>query len=177
MRGRLPHRIQLPSKDKAELQCLVADGRTEQRVARRARVLLAMAKRRTRVQALAAQLEMTPQGVWCVCQRYEERGWQAVLDAPRSGHPRRFGPLVRVEIEQLACCEPAGIGLHLTHWSSRSPAEVAALTGIVPHIAHSTVSLILRRADLQPHRFRYWKTATLDARFVRRASSILWCYE
>jgi DDE superfamily endonuclease len=85
--------------------------------------------------------------------------------------------LVRVQIEQLACCEPAGIGLQLTHWSTRSLAEVARAGGVVPHIAHSTVSLILRHATLQPHRCRYWKTPVLNADFVRQASQILWCYE
>jgi hypothetical protein len=85
--------------------------------------------------------------------------------------------LVRVQIEQLACCAPAGIGLHMTHWSTRTLAKAAVLEGIVPKIAHSTVSLILRRADLQPHRSRYWKTPRLDAQFVERASKVLWCYE
>jgi hypothetical protein len=85
--------------------------------------------------------------------------------------------LARVQIEQLACCEPAGVGLHLTHWSTRSLAKVAAAGGVVPHIAHSTVSLMLRQAELQPHRCRYWKTPALDGAFVRRASAILWCYE
>jgi DDE superfamily endonuclease len=88
-----------------------------------------------------------------------------------------FPPLVRVCIEQLACCEPAGIGLSMTHWSTRTLAKVAVRQGIVPQIAHSTVSLILRGADLQPHRSRYWKTPRLDGKFVERASKILWCYE
>jgi hypothetical protein len=88
-----------------------------------------------------------------------------------------FPPLARVQIEQLACCEPAGIGLQMTHWSSRSLAGSAVAQGIVPSIAHSTVALILRQATLQPHRYRYWKTPCLDAKFVERASRILWCYE
>jgi len=85
--------------------------------------------------------------------------------------------LERVEVEQLACCSPAGIGLQMTHWSTRSLARVAVERGIVPHIAHSTVSLILRSACLQPHRSRYWKTPTLNAEFRERASRILWLYE
>jgi len=60
----------------------------------------------------------------------------------------RFPPLERVEIEQMACCAPAGIGLHMTHWSTRSLALAAMARGIVPEISHSTVSLILRYADL-----------------------------
>ena len=89
----------------------------------------------------------------------------------------RFPPLERVEIEQLACCDPAGIGLQITHWSTRSLARMARERGIVPRIAHSTVSLLLRDADLQPHRSRYWKTPTLDAEFRQRAARVLWCYE
>lgn len=77
----------------------------------------------------------------------------------------------------LACCDPLGLGLHMTHWSTRSLAQVAVERGIVPAIAHSTVSLILRAADLQPHRSRYWKTPTLDASFIRATARILWCYE
>jgi hypothetical protein len=90
---------------------------------------------------------------------------------------QHFPPLIRVEIEQLACCETAGIGLEITHWSTRTLAKIAAQRGIVPKIAHSTVSLILRNADLQPHRSRYWKTPTLNAEFRERAGKILWCYE
>src|SRR4051812_18920596 len=86
-----------------------------------------------------------------------------------------FPPLERVEIEQLACCAPAGIGLHMTHWSTRSLSRVAVRRGIVPRIAHSTLSLILRYAALQPHRSRYWKTPTLNAVFRERATAVLEC--
>lgn len=96
---------------------------------------------------------------------------------PGQGDRGSFPPLQRVEIEQLACCAPAGIGLHMTHWATRSLAQIAMARGIVPRIAHSTVSLILRYADLQPHRSRYWKTPTLNATFRKRAASVLWCYE
>jgi hypothetical protein len=65
----------------------------------------------------------------------------------------------------------------MTHWSTRGLARVAAEHGLVPRIAHSTVSLILRAAELQPHRSRYWRTPTLDDDFVRRAARVLWCYE
>ena len=89
----------------------------------------------------------------------------------------RFPPLMRVQIEQLACCDPEGVGLHMTHWSARSLALAAIDQGLVPRIAYSTVSMILRDADLQPHRSRYWKTPTLDEKFRRRAARVLWCYE
>lgn len=98
-----------------------------------------------------------------------------MLHAP--GDRGRFPPLQRVEVERLACCEPAGVGLHMTHWSTRSLARVARRRRIAPAISHSTVAVILRDAQLQPHRSRYWKTATPDEDFHRKAARILWCYE
>jgi hypothetical protein len=77
----------------------------------------------------------------------------------------------------LACCDPLGLGLHMTHWSTRSLAQLAIERGLAPAISHSTVSLILRAADLQPHRSRYWKTPTLDDAFIEATAPILWCYE
>ena len=50
-------------------------------------------------------------------------------------------------------------------------------SGLVPHIAQSTVSLILNDADLQPHHSRYSITPTLNAEFLKRAGRILWIYE
>lgn len=88
-----------------------------------------------------------------------------------------FPPPQRVEIEQLACCAPAGLGPEMTHRSTRALAQVAVEREIVPQIAHSTISLILRHASLQPHRSRYWQTPTLNEKFRERASRILWCYE
>ncbi|MBI5033696.1 MAG: helix-turn-helix domain-containing protein, partial [Chloroflexi bacterium] len=68
------------------------DGRTEQRVARRSRILLAMEHPRTIVDDLAQRVAMTPTGVWYVCRRYETAGLDAIYDAPRTGTPARdFG--------------------------------------------------------------------------------------
>lgn len=159
------------------MQRLLDDGRTEQRTARRCRVLLDMRNPETIIEDLADQVRMTRTGIWYVCRRYEQSGLAAIYDAPRSGRPREISALQRVAIEQLACCDPAGLGLHLTHWSTRTLARMADLRGIRPKIAHSTVSLILRDADLQPHRSRYWITPTLNAEFLERASRILWLYE
>jgi len=177
MRRKPPHLIQLTQQDRQELERLVRNGRTEQRVARRARVLLAMEDTATVVAELAQRVEMERSAIWSLCRRYEARGWQAVFDAPRGGRPLVIPALERVQIEQLACCEPSGLGLEITHWSSRSLAQVAVERKIIPHVAFSTVALILQRADLQPHRYRYWKTPTLNAAFVKQAAQVLWCYE
>jgi hypothetical protein len=131
----------------------------------------------TVVAALSRETGMTRFGIWHLCRRYESVGLSAIYDAARSGRPRVISALERVAIEQLACCKPTGLGLEMTHWSMRSLTRIAKERGLVSHIAHSTVSLILREADLQPHRSRYWITPTLNATFLQRASRILWLYE
>lgn len=177
MRRRRPRTICLGRSDEGELERLIGDGRTEQRIARRGQVLLAMKDADTIVADLCQQTGMTRMGIWHLCRRYESAGLAAIYDAPRSGRPREITALQRVGIEQLACCEPSGVGLEMTHWSTRSLADIAMKRGVVPHIAQSTVSLILNDADLQPHRSRYWITPTLNEEFLERARRILWVYE
>ena len=92
MRRRPPHVIDLSPDDATYFEQLVHDGRTEQRVARRARILLAMANPATVVQELADHLEVDRTTIWHLCRRYEEVGVQAVEDAPREGRPRAFSP-------------------------------------------------------------------------------------
>ena len=93
MRRHPPRLIELSHEDEIALRQLVHDGKTEQRVARRARVLLAMAQSQTVVQELAQQVALCLPAIWQLCRRYEERGRAAVWDAPRSGRPRQFSPL------------------------------------------------------------------------------------
>lgn len=86
-------------------------------------------------------------------------------------------PLTRVEIERVACTDPTAYGLHLTHWDCRSLQQVVVEQKLVSSIHYTTVARMLASADLQPHRSRYWKTATIDEEFTRLAAQILWCYE
>ena len=93
MRRRPPHLIELPRADRRQLEKLLRDGHTEQRVARRARILLAMSDAETVVARLAEQVVQTRVAIWKLCRRYEEVGLEAVFDAPRSGRPWGISPL------------------------------------------------------------------------------------
>lgn len=93
MRRRPPHLIELLPSDRQRLESLLHDGRTEQRVARRARILLAMTDPETVVAQLAAQVALTRFAIWDLCRRYKEAGVEAVFDAPRLGRPWKISPL------------------------------------------------------------------------------------
>ena len=65
----------------------------------------------------------------------------------------------------------------MTHWSARTLEQVIVEKEIVTSIHYTSIALLLRRADLQPHRYRYWKTTQWDEEALERAAKILWCYE
>jgi hypothetical protein len=88
-----------------------------------------------------------------------------------------FPPLQRVPIERSAGTDPAAYGLHLTRWDCRSLEQVVVEQAIVGSIHSTTMARILADASLQPHRSRYWKTATIDEHVTTRAAKILWRYE
>jgi hypothetical protein len=90
MRRRKPRTIKLSHVDQGELERLLRDGRTEQRVARRSQVLLAMRNSRTIINELCRKVDMTRIGIWYLCRRYETIGLDAIYDAPRSGRPREI---------------------------------------------------------------------------------------
>lgn len=91
MQGRKPRGVELKPEDIAPLEGLVRSGKTEQRTAYRARVLLAL-HQGERVAPVSARVEHDPATLWRICRRYEERGLAAVHDAPRSGRPPRIFP-------------------------------------------------------------------------------------
>jgi len=103
----------------------------------------------------------------CAASCWTARAW---------GVRRRFPPLQRAQIVELACLEPVAKGLHITHWTSEDLARQAVADGIVSAISPRTIRQILNDVDLQPHRTRYWKTSRLDEQFKQRAEQVLWCY-
>ena len=115
MRRRKPKTIKLSRVDQREIQRLLDDGRTEQRIVRRGQVLLAMKNSKTVVSELCQEVGMTRVGIWYLCRRYDTMGLDAIYDSFRSGRPREISSLERVSIEQLACNEPSGVGLEMTH--------------------------------------------------------------
>ena len=100
---------------------------------------------------------------------------------PRVRDTRAFFPFTeRQVIEDLSCVEPASVGWPVTHWSQQSLAAAAGeleYLEYVDSIHQTTVGDILHEADLQLHRFRYWKTTVRDDEAVARALKILWYYE
>jgi transposase len=176
MRGRKPLPVHVTRADRAKLQRLARSLTAPWFQVRSARIVLAIADGQ-RTQAVAAHMQCAVDTVRRTCRRFDQLGLSGLLTlAKRSGRPARISPLQRAQIVELACLEPIAKGLHITHWSSADLARQARCDGIVPTISPRTIRRILQAVDLQPHRTRFWKTATLNAEFMSRAIRILWCY-
>ena len=145
-------------------------------MANRARALLAF-NRGERIGDVVHWLNWSRMGLWYLWRRYEQYGVDATFDAERSGRPPVFPPLELVQSERVARTDPAAYGLHLACWDCRSPQHIVVERGVVGSIHYTTVARFLASARLQPHRSRYWKTATVDERFTTLAARILWRYE
>lgn len=85
--GRKPTPLNLSPEDRRKLAAILADGRIEQRVARRARILVE-SDRGTSVGKIAEICDVNEATVWRICQKYRERGL-TLQDKPRPGRPRR----------------------------------------------------------------------------------------
>ena len=59
MRRRKPNILKISRADQQEIKRMLRDGRTQQRVVRRAQVLLAMKNRKTVVEELCQKVQMT----------------------------------------------------------------------------------------------------------------------
>lgn len=91
MRGRLPSEYKLSDNARRYLSEVAADGQLIQRIANRARALLAL-DRGERIVQILRWTGMSRMGVWHLWQRYTERGVEAIFDEERSGRPPTFSP-------------------------------------------------------------------------------------
>jgi hypothetical protein len=86
MKGRKPFEYKLEENDRHFLQEIATDGRVVQRIAIRARALLAL-DRGERICEIVRWTGLTRMALWYLWQRYTRRGVKAIFDAERSGRP------------------------------------------------------------------------------------------
>ena len=91
MRGRYPETYTLRAEDRHELNRIGADGQVAQRIATRARALLAL-DRGERIVEIVRWLGRSRAALWYLWQRYLQHGPAAVFDDERSGRPPVFSP-------------------------------------------------------------------------------------
>ncbi|MCA1678898.1 MAG: IS630 family transposase [Actinobacteria bacterium] len=156
--------ITLSDEERAALEAIVAAATSEQRMVRRARVVLLAADGLPN-RRIAVAVGLSEQKVAQWRNRFAERRLEGLADLPRSGRPLVYGHDKRVEVFKTAC-SPAPDGE--THWTVRSLAEEVG-------IGKSQTQAILAEADLKPHQVRSWLTS-LDPDFDTKQADVCGLY-
>lgn len=156
--------LRLQPQERASLRGVVRSTRSAAGWVRRAQVLLLLDEGRS-VRGVQAQTGMSFGRIlhWKKC--WQQKGLDALLDAPRPGRPKKLTPEKEAAILAATQSSPA---IPITHWSSR---RLARRVGVSP----VTVMRVWHKAGLQPHRLRRYM-ASPDPNFEAKAKAILGLY-
>ena len=160
--GRKTIEIVLSRKDRAELEAIVADGNTRQKIAKRARIVLLTAEG-TGVMAIMRQVEVSKTSVWRWQERFAEAGVAGLLKgkSKKPGKAPIADDIKRKVIETAVKERPA----NATHWSLR-------MLGAEIGISHTSVQRILGEHGLKPHLTRTFKFSERSPSFWPRRCRI-----
>lgn len=157
--------MNLNDRDRLQLNQMVRNGNTSQKVALRARIVLLSADG-VRTGEIMRQLVTTTPTITRWRNRYEREGIPGLLkDRSRPGRKRRIEEAkVREVVERTLREHPS----HATHWSTRS---LATVIGLSP----ASIQRIWKAYGLKPHRLRTFKLSR-DPHFVEKLQDIVGLY-
>ena len=157
--------LRVSREDREWLEALVRSGKTPQRVALRAHLVLRAAAGRPN-HALAKELGISRPTVLLWRKRYVEAGVAGLLkDAPRPGRKKRIGP---AKVEAIVNATLQTTPPDATQWSVRTLAKRQ-------RVSPATVHRIWQAHNLQPHRVETFKLSR-DPEFVRKLRDIVGLY-
>jgi transposase len=153
--------------DRTVLERLVADGKTPQKLAARARIVL-LSGRGLGTTAIMREAHVSKPTVWRWQEAYMEGGIGRLRKdkgkGPRAGKPR-IGDDVRLKIVTMTAKEKPA---NATHWSARMLAKAVG-------VGHTTVQRVWREHGLKPHLVRSFKLSN-DPQFAQKVQDIVGLY-
>jgi transposase len=157
--------LQIDRQDRATLEAWLRAATTEQRLALRARIILALADGCTNAEA-ARRLEVRTATVSKWRGRFLAAGAGGLGDRPRSGKPPSYRHATELRVLSLLDeAPPAGYG----HWNGR------LLAAALGDVSTSQVWRILRAHGIALQRRRSWCLST-DPQFAAKAADIVALY-
>ena len=163
--GPKPIPLELTDHERVALEGLVRRRNVGQALAQRARIVLACAEPGATNSGVARALGVSRPSVTTWRARFAALRLDGLVDAPRSGAPRRIGD---EEVGRVLALTLEETPANATHWSTRSMAKRAGLS-------QTAVSRIWRAFGLQPHRVETFKLST-DPAFVAKVRDVVGLY-
>jgi putative transposase len=142
---RRPSKIELTDEQRTTLTIWLSAGKTEQRLAKRAQVII-YATDGISLKDIAVKVGLGFQSCLKWRKRFVEHGLKGLRDIPRKGRPAVITPQERVHVMALACTKPDDAS---NQWTTT---KLADATGF----SRTTVHRILNEASLKPHKIDQW---------------------
>ena len=173
-----PH-IVLSSEQKAYLEKIVKSGKSEKREYDRARIILMDAGGKG-VNTIARELHTNRTKVYLTIDKALSFGVETALkDLSGRGKKRTIGNEGRAFIIRTACTQPSELGYPYEIWTNRLLTnhirENAPEEYDLKSISNGTVSKILTRSNIRPHKIRYYMEKT-DPEHERKEAEVLHVY-
>ncbi len=148
----------------------------------RAKMMLSYASGET-ISSIARALQTNrPKVERCIDKALQLGPLTALEDVPRKGRPTAITPEARVWVVSLACQKPGDLGYPEELWSTRLLARhvrehcTAAGHPSLSKLARGTVSKILSKHDIRPHKVRYYLERR-DPEFDDKMAQVLFIYK
>ena len=162
---RTSKRIEVSDEDRVQLNQVVRNGNTPQKVALRARIVLLSANS-TATSEIMRQLGTSTPTITRWRKRYETNGIPGLLkDRSRPGRKKRIEDTKVHEVVERTLREKPH---HATHWSTRS---MAAAVGLSP----ASIQRIWKEHGLKPHLIRTFKLSR-DPQFIEKLQDVVGLY-
>lgn len=163
--GRSAERFVLSDKEFSTLSMWARAGKTEQRMVKRAGIILLSADGLS-LKTISEKIGMSMQNVGKWRRRFKNQRLDGLSDIQRSGKPRTITPQQRLAVMSLACTKPVDGS---NAWSIR---KLATSTGL----GRMTVQRILSEGKIKPHKIEYWCGRSPDPEFEQKQAAILGLY-
>lgn len=157
--------VNVNKTQKGELARLLNSPKTEQRLVFRARIVLACSQGKDLAE-IAREFQTTRMSVRKWRDRFVQHGMSGLVDAPRSGQPRKLPPETIEKIIKCVQFDPPPAG-H-TQWSCSTLAKKFRTN-------MTAISRILRTYGLKPHRTKTFKIST-DPQLSSKVRDIVGLY-
>lgn len=163
--ARKSKQIELTEEQFAELTSMSRSTKMESRFVLRSKIILLSHEGKT-LDFIVNTTGLTRKVVNKWRQRFIEKGIEGLKDAPRPGKKPTITAEQRIMVIQKACSKPED---GYTNWSQT---RIGELLGI----SQSSVCLILKDADLKPHKTEYWCGKSTDPEFMSKMTTIVGLY-
>jgi transposase len=156
--------LTLTEDERSKLDAWARRPKSAQRLALRARIVLAAADGRTNT-AIAAELRVTLPTVGKWRARFLRARLEGLADEPRPGAPRT---ITDAQVEEVVTRTLEAKPANATHWSTRGMARATGLS-------QTAISRIWRAFGLKPHRAETFKLST-DPFFTEKVRDVAGLY-